>query len=342
MLQQIKYGIKINQKTKKSINSITFAVSKHQVLSQVMINRVIIRIKVLQIIYAYYQKDSRDVALAENELFHGLQKSYDLYHYLLLLIPTLTYVEQKRLDKKKYKYLATEEEKNPDTRFINNRFAEQLGKNKQLLAFSNEKGSIWMGEDVFLKKILDQIISSDVYDEYLKSPDTYESDKEFWKKIFKQYILTCEELNELLEDKSIYWNDDLDIIGTFALKTIKRFEKSTETYQALLPMFKNEEDRRFAVNLLRKSIFEGQSYNARIDKHIKNWELDRIACIELYIMQIAIAELLHFPSIPINVTLNEYIDIAKYYSTSKSGTFINGTLDAIVNELKSEKILFKN
>ena len=305
-----------------------------------MINRIIIRIKILQIIYAYYQKDSRDIVLAEDELLHGLQKSYDLYHYLLALIPTLTNAEQKRLDKKKYKYLATEEEKNPDTRFIDNRFAEQLSKNKQLLAFSNEKGSIWIDENVFLKKILDQIISSDIYDEYLKSPDTYESDKEFWRKIFKQYILPSEELNELLEDKSIYWNDDLDIVGTFVLKTIKRFEEPTD--QALLPMFKDEEDRRFAVSLLRKSILEGQSHNARIDKHIKNWELDRVACIDLYIMQIAITELLNFPSIPVNVTLNEYIDIAKYYSTSKSGTFINGTLDAIVNELKSEKILFKN
>jgi len=307
-----------------------------------MINRVIIRIKVLQTLYAYYQKDSRDVVLAENELLHGLQKSYDLYHYLLALIPALTDAEQKRLDKNKHKHLATEEEKNPDTRFINNRLAEQLSKNKQLLAFSNEKGSIWIDDNVFLKKTMEQILASDVYNEYLNAPDKYDSDKEFWKIIFRQYILTNEELHELLEDKSIYWNDDLDIIGTFVLKTIKRFEKSTEPEQALLPMFKDEEDKRFAISLLRKTIVEGQSYNARIDKHIKNWELDRIACIDLYIMQIAITELLHFPSIPVNVTLNEYIEIAKYYSTSKSGTFINGTLDAIVNELKNEKILFKN
>ncbi len=315
---------------------------KYQVLSQIMINRIIIRIKVLQTIYAYYQKDCREINLAENELLHGLQKTYDLYHYLLWLIPTLTDYEQKRLDKKKQKYLATEEEKNPDTRFINNRFSEQLSKNVQLLAFFNEKGSIWIDEDIFLKKMLDQIISSDIYDEYIKSPDSYDSDKEFWRKVFKQYIHTSEELDELLEDKSIYWNDDLDIVGTFVLKTIKRFEEPTLPDQNLLPMFKDEEDRRFAISLLRKSILEGSSYNERIDKHIKNWELDRIACIDLYIMQTAIAELLNFPSIPINVTLNEYIDMAKYYSTTKSGIFINGTLDAIVNELKSENLLFKN
>jgi len=307
-----------------------------------MMNRILIRIKVLQIIYAYYQKESKDIVQAEKELLHSMQKSYDLYHYLLLLIPALTDFEQKRLDKKKHKYLATEEEKNPDTRFIDNRFSGQLSKNRQLLAFFNEKASIWTNEEIFLKKLLDQIISSDIYTEYLKSPDTYESDKEFWYKAFKQYIYSNEALDELLEDKSIYWNDDLDIIGTFVLKSIKRFDEQTMPDYKLLPMFKEEEDKVFATKLLKYAIMEGSIYNERIDKHIKNWNLDRIAYIDLCIMQTAIAELLNFLSIPISVTLNEYINIAKHYSTSKSGIFINGTLDAIVNELKSEKILFKN
>jgi len=308
-----------------------------------MINRILIRIKIIQIIYAYYQKESKDIVLAENELLHSLRKSYDLYHHLLLLIPALTDFEQKRLDKKKNKYLATEEEKNPNTRFINNRFSEQLSNNKQLAAFFNEKGSIWIDERVFLEKLLDQIISSDIYAEYLESPDTYESDKEFWRKAFIQHVVNSNEaFEELLEDKSIYWNDDLDIIGTFALKSIKKFEKQTMPDYQLLPMFKDEEDKLFATKLLKHSIVEKDSHNERINKHIKNWDIDRVACIDLYIMQIAISELLNFPSIPINVTLNEYIDIAKHYSTSKSGTFINGTLDAIVNELKNEKILFKN
>jgi len=307
-----------------------------------MVNRILIRIKILQVIYAYYQKESKDIVLAENELLHCMQKSYDLYHYLLLLIPALTDFEQKRLDKRKHKHLATEEEKNPDTRFINNRFSEQLSKNKQLSAFFNEKGSIWTDEGIFLKKLLDQITSSDIYDEYLGLPDTYESDKEFWRKIFKQYIHSNEELEELLEDKCIYWSDDLEIIGTFVSKSIKKFEEQTASDCKLLPMFKDEEDKLFALKLLKHAIIERDLHIVRIDKHIKNWDIDRVACMDLYIMQIAISELLNFPSIPINVTLNEYIDIAKHYSTLKSGTFVNGTLDAIVNELKSEKILFKN
>ncbi|MCL2650330.1 MAG: transcription antitermination factor NusB [Candidatus Azobacteroides sp.] len=307
-----------------------------------MINRIIIRVKVLQIVYAYYQNESKDLTSAENELMRSLLKSYDLYHYLLLLIPALTHVEQQRLDKRKNKHLATEGDKNPNTRLINNRFSEQLSVNRQLLAFLSGKGSIWTDEDIFLKKLLDQIISSDIYDEYLESPDNYDSDKEFWRKVFKSHIHNNEDLDDLLEEKSVYWNDDLDIIGTFVLKTIKRFNESTMPEQVLLPMFKDEEDKLFAIKLLHQTILDGKSYKERMEKHIKNWDIDRVACIDLYIIQIAMAELLNFPTIPVNVTLNEYIDIAKFYSTTKSSVFINGTLDAIVKELKTEEMLFKN
>lgn len=308
-----------------------------------MINRILIRIKIIQIVYAYYQKESKDYALAESELIFSLQKSYDLYFYLLSIIPALTDQEQKKLDKNKHKYLATAEEKNPNTRFVDNLFSEQLRTNKQLSNFLNEKGSLWNDEQVFLKNLLEQILSSDVYIEYLKNKDhSYETDREFWRKIFKSYIMTNDDLIDLLEDKSVYWNDDLDIIGTFVLKTIKRFEKSQGTEQELFPMFKDDEDRHFAIELLRHSIIHENLYNEKINKHIKNWDIERIACIDLYIMQMAIAELLHFPMIPVNVTLNEYIDIAKFYSTPKSGTFINGMLDSIVNELKSEEKIFKN
>lgn len=307
-----------------------------------MINRVIIRIKVLQIIYAYYLKESKDLALAENELMFSLQKSYDLYLSLLLLIPAITDQRQKQLDKNKHKFLATEEEKNPNTRLINNRLSEQLNNNSQLQSFFNEKGSMWINEQAFLRKISDQIVSSDIYDKYLQSPDSFESDKEFWRSVFKKIILTNEDLSELLEENSIYWNDDLDIIGTFVLKTIKQSENSASPEQPLLPMFKNNEDKEFAQKLLKQTILDESSSKERINKHIKNWELERIASIDLNIMQIAIAELLHFPSIPIKVTLNEYIDISKCYSSSKSSIFINGTLDAIVKDLKEEKLLFKN
>lgn len=308
-----------------------------------MVNRVIIRSKVLQVLFSAHQKESKDIKLVESELLYSLQKSYDLYHQFLLLIPHLTDIEQKRLDLRKHKYLATEEEKNPNTRFIDNRLALQLAQNEQLESFMTEKGSIWTDETSFSKKVLDQIIASDIYRDYLSAEDSYDNDREFWRKAFKCFIYGNEEVDEMLEDKSIYWNDDIEIIETFVLKTIKRFEEGTDKKQALLPMFKDEEDREFAIRLLRESLSKTEEYNERIDRHVnKNWEFERLANMDLYIMQMAIAETLSFPSIPVNVTINEYIDLAKIYSTANSAFFINGILDAVINELKEEQKLFKN
>ena len=308
-----------------------------------MINRTIIRIKVLQTLYAYYQKNSKDIALAENELMFGIQKSYDLYLYLLLLIVILSDNEQKRLDKLKNKLLATEAERNPNRRFADNRIAEQLSCNKQLQKFANEKGTFWNNDNFhFIRSTLNKILQSDFYYEYLNSDNTFESDRNFWIKVFKNMILNDEELYEVLESQSIYWNDDLEVIGAFVLKTIKRLTKETPAEKDLYPMFKNLEDKNFAIQLLHHSLFEQEENNRRITNQINNWDIERLAIMDLCILQIALAELRNFPTIPISVTLNEFIDLARYYSTPKSPVFINGILDAIVKELKSEKLLFKN
>jgi N utilization substance protein B len=307
-----------------------------------MINRTIIRSKVLQTLYSACQKKDRDLKLAESELLFSLEKSYDLYHCLLLLIPHLTDLEQKRLDMRKHKYLVTAEELNPNLRFVDNRLSAQLFNNKFLQAFANRKGLFWTDETIFTKKLLDQIIESDGYKRYLQSPDDYESDKEFWRRAFKGFIYNNEELEDFLEDKSIYWNDDVEIVETFVLKTIKRFEEKEGAEQELLPMFKEEEDREYAIKLLRQSFLMEDDINLRISRHIVNWDFDRIASMDLYIMQLAIAELLVFPSIPLSVTLNEYIDLAKVFSTPKSANFINGVLDGVMEELKSENLLLKD
>ena len=307
-----------------------------------MINRTIIRIKVLQIVYAYYQKNCKDLALAENELMFSIQKSYDLYHYLLLLITLLTDTEQKRLDKLKNRLLATNEERNTNRRLADNRFAEQLNRNKQLQKFANEKGTFWNNEDFhFVRSTLNKILQSDIYSDYLESDDTYESDRSFWVNIFKNLILKDDELGEVLENQSVYWNDDLEVIGAFVLKTIKRLGISTPADQDLYPMFKDAEDKEFAIKLLHYSLLEEDESIQRIKNQINNWDIERLAVMDLYIIQIALAELRKFPTIPISVTLNEYIDLARYYSTPKSPVFINGILDAIVKELKNENLLFK-
>jgi N utilization substance protein B len=309
-----------------------------------MINRIIIRIKVLQIVYAFYQKNSEDLKSAENELLRSLQHSYDLYHYLLYLIVFLTNAEQKRIDIQKHKFYPTKEDMDPNLRFVNNRLAKQIRENSTLKKFISSQGVVWNSEDNpnFVKKLLTKIISSDVYAEYLNSADNYDSDREFWRKVFKHIILKEEEVQEIVNNNSIYVDDDFEVVATFVIKTIKRFNLSNGAEQELLPMFKEDEDYQFAIHLLHRTLLERGENSERIDKQIKNWELDRIALIDLLIMQIAISELKNFPSIPVNVTLNEYIDLAHYYSTPKSAHFINGILDAIVNELKSEGKLYKN
>ena len=308
-----------------------------------MINRTLIRIKALQIVYAYCQKNSIDLNGAEKELTRSLQKSYELYHHLLLLITVFTDLEQKKIDALKYKFLLTEEDRNPNLRLANNRFAEQLRSNEALERFVNRNGIIWVDErNAFIRNLFNTILQSDCYKEYILSDDTYENDREFWRKVFKNIILENLEFPEILEEKEIYWADDLDIIGTFVLKTIKRFDPATGQKQELLPMFRDEEDRRFATQLLHRSILEYEENAALINRQIQNWDLERIASIDLYIMQIALAEIKNFPSIPISVSLNEYIDLARYYSTPKSSVFINGILDGIVTELKNERKLLKN
>jgi len=308
-----------------------------------MINRTIIRIKLLQTVYACYQKNNKDLTLAENELMFGIQKSYDLYHYLLLLIVLLTDTEQKRLDTRKNRLLASESERNPNLRFANNRFAEQLNQNKQLQKFANEKGTFWNTEDFhFIRSLLNKILQSDIYIDYLKSNDGYESDRNFWFDIFKDLILNEDELEEVLENQSIFWNDDLPIIGVYVLKTIRRFTEDISDNQPLYPMFKSLEDKNFAIQLLHHSLLQEEDNSRRITSQMKNWDIERLALTDLCILQIALAEIRNFPSIPISVTINEYIDLARYYSTPKSPVFINGILDAIVRELKNEKLLFKD
>ncbi|MDR1645317.1 MAG: transcription antitermination factor NusB [Tannerellaceae bacterium] len=308
-----------------------------------MINRILIRIKILQIVYAYYQNGNNDLKAAENELLFSLRKAYDLYHYLLLLIIDLTNLHERQLDSRKHKYMPTDEDLHPNMRLVNNRFAQQLSRNEDLQRYISEYKISWINDPDFLRSTLDIILSSDLYTQYIENPDdSYETDKTFWREAFKKCIQRNDYVADYLEDKSIFWNDDMETIGAFILKTIKRFREEEGSKHMLLPMFKDEEDRLFAVKLFRETLLHGVDIRQRLSHHIKNWDVERISNIDMIIMQIALTEILTFPSIPVSVSLNEYIDTAKYYGTPKSGVFINGILDAAVEELKKEKVLFKD
>ncbi|WP_321332644.1 transcription antitermination factor NusB [uncultured Bacteroides sp.] len=307
-----------------------------------MINRVLIRLKIIQIVYAYYQNGSKNLDSAEKELFFSLSKAYDLYNYLLMLIIALTNYAQKRIDTGKAKLAPTSDDLAPNIKFVGNKFIAQLEVNKQLTEFITNQKKTWANDQEFIKELYDKIIASDIYKEYMASSDSsYEADRELWRKLYKNFIFNNDSLDQVLEDQSLYWNDDKEIVDTFVLKTIKRFDEKQGADQPLLPEFKDDEDQDFARRLFRRTILNSDYYRHLISDNIKNWDLDRVAYMDVVIMQCALAEILSFPNIPISVSLNEYLEIAKLYSTPKSGSFINGTLDGIVNQLKKEGKLTK-
>jgi len=307
-----------------------------------VINRNLIRIRIVQIIYSWYQNTNKDLRDTEKELLFGLQKSYDLYYYLLLLMVELSRTHENRIEAKRNKFLPSEEDLNPNMHLVENRFIRQLEENRQFRKQLAERPLSWSEHEPFVRNLLDKILESETYQTYagVDSP-SYEQDREFWRKTFKQCIYVNEELDDLLEDECIYWNDDVEIVQSFVMKTIKRFSEESGPDQPLLPMFRDEGDKEFALKLLHDTILNEKKYRALIEKHTEKWDFDRIAFMDLIIMQVALSEIYTFETIPTSVSLNEYIEIAKAYSTPKSGTFINGILDAIVQESKKENRIFK-
>lgn len=307
-----------------------------------MINRVLLRIKIIQILYSFYKGDGNSFPAAEKELFHSIERTYDLYFHLLQLSIDITEFATSRIDSKRNKLRPTDEDLHPNTRFVENSFIKQLSSNTQFVEYLTKQKLSWVNQQDTVKQLYEELIKTDFYNEYMNATSVdYAADKDIWRKIYKKIFLQSEELDSSIEDQSIYWVDDIEIVISFIIKTIKRFDLKEHEHQALLPMFKDEEDADFARKLLRNVLTHGNEYRHIIDENSKNWELDRIAYMDILIMQVAMAEIINFPTIPVNVTLNEYIEIAKNYSTEKSGIFINGILDNIVGQLKKENKLIK-
>ena len=294
-------------------------------------------------VYSYVlTKDETTLKDALKQLSKSFDKSYELYNYLLLLIVELTDLQDRRLDDAKNKYLPTEEDLNPNTRFIDNRLVDMLRNNQMLKDFVAENKFTWKDDDLFMKLLLDKILHSEVYEKYMADDDdSLAHDCELWKQLFKQVILPDDDFAQLLENKSVYWNDDLDIMGTFAIKTIRRFEEGEA--EPILPMYKDAEDEDFGKQLFMKSIAAKEENDQLIDSFVTDkWDVERVAFMDRIVMDVCITEVKEFLSIPTSVSLNEYIEIAKCYSTPKSGIFVNGILNAIVRHLKAKRIIVKD
>ncbi|MGQ1891962.1 transcription antitermination factor NusB [Thermophagus sp. OGC60D27] len=307
-----------------------------------MLSRRLLRVKVMQTVYGHFRGGDSTLREAENELFHSISKSHELYHLLLLLILDVRDLAEKRIEIGLNKKRPSYEDLNPNRKFVNNKVIQQLHENRQLLKYIDATGVSWKNNEKFVRDVFKCIRESELYQQYMESEDnSYDADRKFIAKLYEKVIGQYLPLYALCEEESIFWNDEAEFVVSIVVKTIKDFEEEKGEEQSLQKEFKDEQDRDFVKTLFRKTILNHSDYKALIKKFSRNWDLDRVANLDIVLMEIAITEFLEFPEIPVKVTLNEYIEIAKHYSTPKSGTFINGILDKIINYLKKENQLEK-
>ncbi len=307
-----------------------------------MISRRLLRVKILQMLYAYYNAEDPSFVKYEKDLKYSINKFYDLYHYLMLLIIDVSKFSEMRMEQSKLKRIPTQEDLNPNTRFIDNEFIAQLRNSHSFNAYLNVKKMSWVNYPELVRKLYFEIIESEEYIEYLNAEEkSYKADKKIIIDIFEKFIVNNDFLYQILEEQSIFWNDDVEFAISMIIKTIGKAKKTDNSGVQMLELYKNEEDSEFVKDLFRKTISNSSENRTLIESFIQNWDIERIALIDIIIMQMAVTELKEFSSIPTKVTLNEYIDLAKFYSTSKSGTFSNGILDKILIHLKKDNKITK-
>lgn len=307
-----------------------------------MVNRRHIRSKVLQAIYAMTQNQSDQLDVYEKYLFSSLENIRELYLLMLSSLVELQKVEAEFLEVSAQKHLATPEEKNPNKKFINNLALQILVQSETLKNWTEELHiNQFHVNDHYIKSLLQEIKTSDLYKQYMRNGvNKFAEDKEFVIKLFTDFIAPNEKIYEFLEDYKISWIDDIPVVNTAILKQLEGL-KDENSYFKLNKVFKDDEDKDFAKQLFRKTALNADVFVKEYEDKTRNWELDRIAEIDTIILNLGVCELQKFPSIPVKVTINEYLELAKEYSTPKSSIFINGILDALVKKYREENKLNK-
>ena len=307
-----------------------------------MVNRRHIRSKVLQTIYAMTQNHSDQLDIYERYLFNSLENIRELYLLMLSSFVELQKVEEEFLDVSSKKHLATPEERNPNRKFINNSVLQLLVQSKSLNNWLEElRINQFQINDHYIKGLLKDIKKSDLYQQYMRNNiNTFDEDKKFIIRLYTEYIAPNEKIYEFLEDYKISWIDDIPVVNTAIIKQLESL-KDASSYFKMNNVFNDDEDRDFAKQLFRKTALNADDFVKEYEDKTRNWQLDRIAEIDTIILNLGVCELKNFPSIPVKVTINEYLELAKDYSTPKSSIFINGILDALVKEYKKENKLNK-
>jgi len=308
-----------------------------------MTSRRLIRIKVLQLLYAYSKREDISIAETENELLHSIQKSSELYHLILLLFSDIRHKAYLKIEGKRNKITATEEEKNPNTKFISNKIFELLENNKKFKAELKAEGVTWIKNPEIIEHFYNRIIESPIYEAYMSNSEkSFKEDKDFILEIFKNIITQDDIFFEIMEDRNIYWNDDFELVFNIAYKTLKNLKEDyNEETNFMCSVFSSIDDIQFAKKLLLTTLVNNTETIDLIDRFTKNWEIERISDMDKIILSEAINEILTFPSIPVKVSFDEYIEISKNYSSGKSSAFINGILDKIVIHLNENDKIHK-
>jgi N utilization substance protein B len=292
-------------------------------------------------LYAFNRREDDDLAKAETELMFSIDKTYDLYHYLMLLIVEMADIATDKIEQARRKNVPSPEDLDPNCKFIDNALIAQLKANSSFNKYISKTKLSWVNYPHIPRLLYNNLASWEPYRQYMKAEDkSYQSDRKLVISLVTEFFPNSEDLLNCLEEQSIYWNDDMEYVVVMVEKTLKKFKSDSGEKTEFMPLFKNDEDKEFVRILFRKTILNTKECSELIDRNTTNWEVERIALMDILVMQLAVTEVLEFPEIPVKVTLNEYIEIAKYYCTSKSSTFVNGILDNIVKEIR-EKGLFK-
>ena len=308
-----------------------------------MVSRRILRIKIMQALYAFFTQDGESsINKSEKELLFSIQKTYELYHYLLILVIDLVDFANSRIELSRQKKIPTYDDLHPKLKFINNKVISQIRTNSNLLTYLKSHKLSWGNYPELIKGLYNELVENKDYKDYIESPESsYNEDKIFTCFIFNKIFAKHEPLYANLEEQSIFWNDEIDYIIGIIIKTIKKFKEEEGENSKLMPLYKSPLDEEFSKVLFRKVVLNHKEYREMIEKYSKNWDIDRIAFVDILLMQMAIAEAVEFQSIPIKVSLNEYLELSKFYSTPKSSVFINGVLDKIIIQLKKENKINK-
>lgn len=303
----------------------------------------------MQALYAHFQSDDNQLNLSEKNLVSAINSIYDLYIYLLSAILETVDFTRNRMEDARQKFLPTEEEINPNTRFIDNHFLLQLDSNRDLRKNIERVKISWADDQEMFRRIFLQLRDSVVYQKYMSAPSvTYKEEKAIVMHLLGDLMLDNDNFVSHFEEKNINWADDIDTAAMMVAKTIKKWDAAMDEFQPLPPLIVSPDEegddliRDFVLKLFRKTIFNSEKNGVLIAERAQNWELERIAVLDVILIKMAISEFTEFPSIPIKVTINEYIEISKEYSTPRSRQFINGILDKLVNDMKEEGLINKS